>query len=85
MKQPGILVLNAGSSSIKFLFFVEQPGGLAPVVRGQIEGLHTAPHFIARDAEGHVVGEKRWGEGTALGHQGAVSHLAAFLRGEGAN
>ena len=85
MKQPGILVLNAGSSSIKFLFFVEQPGSLAPVLRGQVEGLHTAPHFIARDGEGRVVGEKRWGEGVALGHQGAVAHLAAFLRDEGSN
>lgn len=85
MKQPGILVLNAGSSSIKFLFFVEQQDGLVPVVRGQVEGLNTAPHFIARDGEGHVVGEKRWGEDAALGHQGAVAHLAAFLRGEESN
>lgn len=85
MKQPGILVLNAGSSSIKFLFFVEQQGGLAPVLRGQVEGLHTAPHFIARDGEGRMAGEKRWGEGIALGHQGAVAHLAQFLRAEGSD
>ncbi len=83
MKQAGILVLNAGSSSIKFVFFVERQGALAPVVRGQIEGLHTAPRFIARNGEGQVIGERRWGEGTKLGHQGAVAHLAQFLRSEG--
>ena len=38
MKQPGILVLNAGSSSFKFLFFVERHDGLVPVVRGPIHG-----------------------------------------------
>jgi acetate kinase len=39
-----ILVLNAGSSSIKFLLFTEEQGQLEPAIRGQIEGLHTAPH-----------------------------------------
>ena len=33
-----ILVLNAGSSSIKFLLFAERDGALDPVVRGQIRG-----------------------------------------------
>ena len=42
-----ILVLNAGSSSIKFLLFAERDGALDPVVRGQIEGIHTAPRFAA--------------------------------------
>ena len=43
-----ILVLNAGSSSIKFLLFVERDGALDPAIRGQIEGIHTAPRFTAR-------------------------------------
>ena len=43
MEQSGILVLNAGSSSIKFLFFAERRGELSPVIRGQVEALHTAP------------------------------------------
>jgi acetate kinase len=77
-----ILVLNAGSSSIKFLVFAEDGGRLAPVVRGQIEGIHTAPRFVARDPAGKTVAEKSWGEGVKLGHDGAVAHLADFLRGE---
>ncbi|MCC7486653.1 MAG: acetate/propionate family kinase [Burkholderiales bacterium] len=76
-----ILVLNAGSSSIKFLLYAEQDGALEAVARGQIEGLHTAPRFVARDRAGNAVGEKSWGEGVNLGHEGAVAHLAEFLGG----
>jgi acetate kinase len=76
----GILVLNAGSSSIKFLLFAERDGELDPVVRGQMEGIQTAPHFIARDPQGRVLDEASWGEGVRLGHEGAVAHLSAFLR-----
>jgi acetate kinase len=80
MEQSGILVLNAGSSSIKFLFFAERQGDLSPVIRGQVEALHTAPRFIARDAAGGMLAEKTWGEGAKLGHDDAVAHLAAFLQ-----
>jgi acetate kinase len=79
-----ILVLNAGSSSIKFLLFAERDGALDPVVRGQIEGLHTSPRFVARGADGATLAEKSWGEGVSIGHDGAVAHLADFLRGQGA-
>lgn len=78
-----ILVLNGGSSSIKFLLFVERHGALYPVVRGQIEGIDTAPRFAARGADGELLAEKSWGEGVSLGHDGAVAHLADFLRGQG--
>ena len=82
--QPAVLVLNAGSSSIKFLLFVDEGrGGLTPRVRGHIEGIHTSPRFLARAPQGDVIAEKRWGEGVQLGHDGAVSYLADFIRGEG--
>jgi acetate kinase len=57
-----ILVLNAGSSSIKFLLYEHRDGRLEPQVRGQIEGIHTSPHFIARTPRGVVAAEKSWGE-----------------------
>jgi acetate kinase len=79
-----ILVLNAGSSSIKFVVFAERKGELDPVVRGQIEGLYTAPRFVARDAEGRVQEGKSWGEGVRLGHDGAIAYLAEKLRTRGA-
>jgi acetate kinase len=75
-----IAVLNAGSSSLKFSLFAMRAGALVVEVRGQIEGLHTAPHFVARDASGHTVAERLWGEGAKLGHEGAVEHLTVFLR-----
>jgi len=78
-----ILVLNAGSSSIKFVLFAERKGALDPVVRGQIEGLYTAPRFVARDGEGRVQEEKSWGEGTKLGHDGAIAYLAEKLKERG--
>jgi acetate kinase len=78
----GILVLNAGSSSIKFLLFDDQDGRLDVRIRGQIEGIHTAPHFIARAPQGHTIAEKSWGDGVHLGHDGAVTHLADFIRRE---
>ena len=80
-----ILTLNAGSSSIKFFLFAEGSAEpLEPVLRGQVEGIHTSPHFLARDPQGQIVAEQSWGEGAQIGHSGAVLHLAEFLRGHSA-
>jgi len=46
-----VLVLNAGSSSLKFALF-ELHADLTRLAGGQIEGLGGAPHFIAKDASG---------------------------------
>ncbi|SAK49894.1 acetate kinase [Caballeronia fortuita] len=79
-----ILVLNAGSSSIKFRAFDIEGAQLALVSHGQVEGLFTAPHFVAYNAKGEKTGEKSWGEGAKLEHSDAIAHLGAFLRGHGA-
>ncbi len=75
-----ILVLNAGSSSIKFSVFVQRNGGLDLALRGQVEGLYTSPEFVAKRADGAVVSTKSWGDGFQLGHGGAIEHLRQFLR-----
>jgi acetate kinase len=75
-----ILVLNAGSSSIKFSLFAEADVELAVVADGQIESIDTRPHFIAQDAAGQTVGEQRWAQGTQLGHDGAVAHIEDWLQ-----
>ena len=77
-----IAVLNAGSSSLKFSAFVERGDEFALIARGQAEGLHTAPRFVAKDGAGKLLGEKSWGDGVRLGHGGALDHLVAFLRAE---
>ncbi len=75
-----ILVLNAGSSSLKFSLFADhdEPELL---LHGQIEGINGTPHFVAKDAEGTTLDERRWADGTHLGHDGASHHLMEFLHG----
>ncbi|UWX03512.1 acetate/propionate family kinase [Pseudoxanthomonas sp. NC8] len=76
-----ILALNAGSSSIKFSLFSAGSDTPEPLLGGKVEGLHTAPRFVARDPAGTSIDERRWPEGTSIGHGGAVAHLVGFLRG----
>ena len=64
-----ILVLNAGSSSIKFSLYAERL-----IASGQISGIYTEPHFAARGAE------KKWPAGTKLGHEGALAHIVDWLK-----
>ena len=76
-----ILVLNAGSSSIKFSAFLVQSDRLELLLNGQTEGLYTAPRFKAKDAAGDALESRDWDKGTRLGHDGAIEHLIGFLRG----
>ena len=80
-----ILVLNAGSSSIKFRVFDASTGEPQLRLYGQAEGLYTAPRFAASDATGAEIERKEWEEGAEVGHQGAIEYIAQFLRalGEG--
>jgi len=80
MAEQAIVVLNAGSSSIKFSVFFRNGGTLELRLRGQIEAVFSAPRFLAKDAAGNPAGENSWPEGTKLGHNGALAHLLAFLR-----
>ena len=73
-----IVVLNAGSSSIKFSVFAVDGDNLTLRCRGQIESLQNAPHFIATGAEGAVLSERRWDD--PLRHDDALDHLFGFLR-----
>jgi len=73
-----VAVFNAGSSSIKFSLFLADGQELAADLRGQIEGIHGASHFVARDRSGNLLAERRWA-GTALDHAAALAHVMAFL------
>lgn len=75
-----IVVINAGSSSIKFSLFDVLGDVLELEVHGQIEGIYTEPHFVAHAATGAVIAEQRWPAGSELGHQGALEQVRAFLR-----
>lgn len=74
------LVLNAGSSSLKFCVFGRPEGGdWSLASRGQIEGIGTAPHVSARDGEGRPLVNQKLGV-QARDHHGALDALAAWLR-----
>ncbi|RKR38806.1 acetate/propionate family kinase [Paraburkholderia sp. BL17N1] len=75
-----ILVLNAGSSSIKFSAFDAESQDLALVLRGQIEGLFSAPRFLAFDQSGEQLGVKEWGAAARLEHESAIAYIGEFLR-----
>ena len=52
------LVLNAGSSSLKFCVFRRPEGRRWEIAsRGQIEGIGTSPKFSAKDAAGEVLAD----------------------------
>jgi acetate kinase len=75
-----LVVLNAGSSSIKFCTFQRSGAGLERGLRGQISGLGTAPHLAAR--RGAVVVADRALEDGARNHTDALGILVDFLRRE---
>jgi acetate kinase len=74
-----LLVLNAGSSSLKFSVFLDREPP-QPLMRGLVEELFERPKFTAR-RDGEVLEERSWPEGTRLGHRGAIAHLLEWLRG----
>jgi acetate kinase len=75
-----VLVLNAGSSSVKFCAFARSGDGLERGLRGQVSGIGTAPHLVARRG-GDLVADRSLG-GDALGHADALGILLDFLRRE---
>ena len=71
-----VLALNAGSSSIKFGLF--EIGRQGPIARGAIEGIGTAPHFIARNGQGAVIGERRWPD-ASVDHEALLGGLLEWV------
>jgi acetate kinase len=80
-----ILVLNAGSSSIKFSMFAvdARRQGLALRYRGAIEGIGSNPRFVVTDTDGrHVVDQAIAGRHAAAGgHEGVVRVLHDWIVG----
>lgn len=74
------LVLNAGSSSLKFCVYRKpQAEGWGLETRGQIEGIGTSPRFSAKDAVGAVLVERKLDDAVRDG-RGALDALADWLR-----
>src|SRR4029453_5306484 len=75
-----ILVLNAGSSSIKFSLFARRSSELPLVAGGQVEGLSTTPVFTARDGPGPPAGRGAGRAGARPGHDGALAHITDWIK-----
>jgi len=75
-----ILVLNSGSSSLKFCVYGQPgPGRWQAEFRGQVEGIGTAPRLKARDANGGILAEQALDPGVR-DSRAALDALAAWLR-----
>jgi acetate kinase len=64
-----ILVINAGSSSIKFCVFAVEGDGLRRGLQGQVAGLTTVPRFLARRGDATVADRS---------FTGPISHAAGL-------
>jgi acetate kinase len=72
-----IVVLNAGSSSVKFSTFTRRADALERDLRGQVSGLGTAPRLTVRRGR-EVIADSELA-GAPLRHQAAVDVLLEFL------
>ncbi|MDP3839187.1 MAG: acetate/propionate family kinase [Methylococcales bacterium] len=75
-----ILVLNAGSSSLKFsVFDLLSAGQLRQSITGQVEGIGTAPHLKAKDGNGQNFIDVHWQTTEVANHAQALQHIIHFL------
>ena len=84
--QPAILVLNAGSSSLKFALFDAAGDALAPRLRGQVSGIRSTPRFsLQGDVGGDDPGMLATGELPAIdNHHDAIDFVLDRLQAHGA-
>src|SRR5215212_12151232 len=78
---PVLIVLNAGSSSLKFQVF-DVPDGAEPrlIWKGLYEALGGSAHFLVKDTSGATLDEMTWSSDDRLGHEQALMHLVSWLR-----
>ncbi|MGE5171046.1 MAG: acetate/propionate family kinase [Rudaea sp.] len=77
----GIVVINAGSSSIKFGLYDKTQRSVDELARGEIENLAAHPHLVARDASGSVLTERRWGNGERADLDALLHALLQWIGG----
>lgn len=76
-----ILVLNAGSSSLKFAVYPDVIGSPTAGLRGKISGIGTAPVFSARDAEGDdLLPDACMSLSTGADHEALIPALLGWLK-----
>jgi acetate kinase len=78
MREP-VLVINAGSSSIKFSVFETGDGrALSAAIHGQVEGIGTSPRLEIDDARGNRITDQAV---SARDHDGAIATIRGWFAG----
>jgi len=81
-----IIVINAGSTSLKFAAFAADAAGSLPLLcRGQIDSMHDDPQFIAMNPAGKPLDTHEWGKGHAIDHKIALHFVITWLEANIAN
>lgn len=76
-----ILVLNAGSSSLKFSVFELCPDGdLQLLAKGNIDGIGSTPHFSIKDHQGVSLAREHWTADDVIDHAYCLKEIGTFLR-----
>jgi acetate kinase len=81
MTDETILVLNAGSSSLKFQLFDVEGDDLSRRLRGQIDGIGTHPRLRASDASGAALADETLASGDLPDLPAAFETLRRWLAG----
>ena len=75
-----VLVVNAGSSSLKFQVFSTAGGSPASVIRGQVDGIGTRPRLKATGADNAVLADQTYEPGQVGNLAAAIQVAGAMLR-----
>src|SRR5215510_8476617 len=76
-----ILVINAGSSSIKFsVYLAEGASDLVLTLKGQVDGIGTHPRLRAHDADGRSLVDQTFPAADIPDVAVATGHVGAWLR-----
>jgi acetate kinase len=75
-----IIVINAGSTSLKFAAYAASAANLPPLLcHGEVDGLHDDPRFEAKNPAGQSLATHDWGKGHALDHKTALHFVITWL------
>jgi acetate kinase len=75
-----ILVVNAGSSSLKFQVFALQDGDIERRVRGQIDGIGVRPRLRAADGGGAILVDRAYQSAEVPDLPAAINETREWLR-----
>jgi acetate kinase len=76
-----ILVVNAGSSSVKFqIFGIGEAGALRRLIKGQIDGIGTRARLVAKANDGSSLIDKSYAAEDIPDVPAAITTVAAWLR-----